>query len=191
MHDRSEKQDRKLLDAVARGDTAALKQLYLAYLPRLRLFLLRVGCRDDEVDEVCNEAFLVVWHKARTFRGDSRVATWVFGIARNKAMKLIERRQRQDARHQYRELDEIPSRQLPDESRQELWQWLDVGLGLLPPEQQQVLELAFMDGFSCQEIAEMMDCPTNTVKTRMFHARRKLREILPAELLPRPKRKTT
>lgn len=191
MHDRSEKQDRKLLDAIAHRDTSALKQLYLAYLPRLRLFLVRVGCRDDEMDEACNEAFLVVWQKARSFRGDSRVATWVFGIARNKAMKLIERRQRQDSRQQYRDLDEIPSRQLPEESREELRQWLDVGLGMLPPEQQQVLELAFIDGFSCQEIADLMECPTNTVKTRMFHARRKLRELLPAELSPRLKRKTT
>ncbi|MDX1443368.1 MAG: RNA polymerase sigma factor [Gammaproteobacteria bacterium] len=188
MQQRSDQSDQELIAAIARRDTAALKQLYLDYLPRLRLFLVRVGCRDHEIDEVCNEAFFVVWQKAAAFRGDSRVATWVFGIARNKALKAIARRQESASRQAHVEPDTLSMQGLPAIKRHELRQWLDVGLGLLPPEQQQVLELAFIDGFSCAEIASVMGCPENTVKTRMFHARRKLRELLPAEIQPRSPR---
>lgn len=185
MPERKQETDKRLLRAVAAGDTAALKQLYLSYRPRLRLFLLRVGCREEEIDEACNETFLVVWDKASSFRGDSRVATWILGIARRKGLKLVERRSREQGRFDGRDEDSLAQPGIRAESRQELRQWLEVGLASLPPEQQQVLELAFMDGLSCREISVVMDCPENTVKTRMFHARRKLREILPAEARPR------
>jgi RNA polymerase sigma-70 factor (ECF subfamily) len=67
-----------------------------------------------------------------------------------------------------------------DESggQEELSEWLGVALARLPLEQQMVLELAYHLGHSCEEIALIMHCPVNTVKTRMFHARRKLKTIL-------------
>lgn len=172
--------ERQLLAGVSRGDNAALKQLYAAYRPRLTRFLARLGCKDEDVDEACNETFYVVWQRADDFRGASRVSTWIFGIARNKGMKLVERRTRDRSRRRDQEPDEIPVQGLSAESRHELRQWLEMGLAMLPPEQQMVLELAFIEGLSCREISSVMDCPENTVKTRMFHARRKLREILPA-----------
>ncbi len=106
---------------------------------------------------------------------------WDFGIARNKGLKLIERRQRDRSRSQSQALDELPDRTMPEETRLELRQWLETGMALLPPEQRLTLELTFVEGMSCKEIAEVMACPENTVKTRMFHARRKLREYLPTQ----------
>lgn len=171
----------QLLAGVAHGDSAALKKLYAAYYPRLQRFLLRLGCKEEEIDEACNETFLVVWQRARDFRRLSRVSTWIFGIARHKGMKLIERRVRDGSRRQAKMPEDLPVQGLPAETRLELRQWLEMGLAMLPPEQRQVLELAFIEGLSCREIADVVNCPENTVKTRMFHARRKLRDILPAQ----------
>jgi RNA polymerase sigma-70 factor (ECF subfamily) len=61
----------------------------------------------------------------------------------------------------------------------ETGEWILRALQHLPTEQRLTLELAYGQGYSCEEIAEIMDCPMNTVKTRMFHARGKLRALLP------------
>lgn len=176
-----DRRERELVAALARGDDRVLERLYAIYRPRLERFLSRLGCHADDMDEACNETLYVVWKRARSFSGKSRVSTWVFGIARNKGMKLIERRQRDRSRQQPEVLDELPDRSMPEEARLELRQWLETGIAMLPPEQRIVIELTFVEGMSCKEISTVMECPENTVKTRMFHARRKLREYLPGE----------
>lgn len=176
----SDQHDRELVARIARGDTAALVALYHAYRPRLHLFLARLGCPPEARDEVCNEAFYVVWKQAVRYDGSSRVSTWIFGIARRKGLKVLAGVARDGGRVADVPLETLPLAVEADETaRLELRQWLSVCLAMLPAEQRMVLELSFLEGMSCREIAAVMGCPENTVKTRMFHARRKLRALLP------------
>lgn len=178
-NDVREKEEELLIAKIARGDTAALERLYNLYRPRLHRFLLALRCSHGELDEVCNETFYVVWRKARTFDGSCRLATWIFAIARNKVLDSNRNERRRDARHHDTDVASLPETRLTDAERLELSQCLQVALEQLPDEQSAVIELAFIDGLSYQEIASLMDCPESTIKTRMFHARRKLRLSFP------------
>lgn len=184
MKSKAEQAERILVERLVAEDQAALKQLHAIYRPRLHRFLTTLGCAPADLDEAVNETLLVVWKKARQFTGKSRVSTWIFGIARNKALKLCERRRRQAGRLAETPLETLVDPALDTGTLAELKQWIAVGLAMLPSEQRQVLELTFMEGLSVRDIAQVMDCPESTVKTRMFHARRKLREILPATASP-------
>jgi RNA polymerase sigma-70 factor (ECF subfamily) len=118
-----------------------------------------------------------VWRKAGDFRGDSRVSTWIMGIAYRRALKTL--RSRGNMLH-----DTVPIENemltAPDElGAAETSEWILLAMQQLPTEQRLALEFAYGYGHSCEEIAAIMDCPVNTVKTRLFHARAKLRALLP------------
>jgi RNA polymerase sigma-70 factor, ECF subfamily len=169
--------DRDLLDKVAAGDREALRGLYLIYHQRLAGFLLRFTRRQDLVEEVINDTLYVVWCKAGEFRGDSRLSTWIMGIAYRCALKALRRRGHQLFHAVPIEDEPLPA---PDElGAAETSEWVALAMQQLSTDQRLTLELAYGQGHSCEEIAEIMDCPVNTVKTRMFHARGKLRTLLP------------
>jgi RNA polymerase sigma-70 factor, ECF subfamily len=164
----------ELLRLIAQRDREAFRELYLAYHRRLARFLMRMTFRHDVIEEVINDTLMTVWRKAADFRGDSQASTWIVGIAYRRALKALR------VTHAARTLDPEHSPlasdpHLLDEDRQ----WLDRALAELPFEQRMVLELSYLLGHSCEEIASIMQCPVNTVKTRMFHAREKLRRSLP------------
>ncbi len=165
-----------LLVRIAAHDSAALKELYLLYHRRLARFLTRLTSRFEVAEEIINDTFWVVWQRAGDFRGASLVSTWILGIAYRRALKALQRLRPTPT------VDEDASGEPSEEPWQqaELSEWLSVALARLPLEQRTVLELAYTVGHSCQEIAAIMECPVNTVKTRMFHARRKLRILLEA-----------
>jgi RNA polymerase sigma-70 factor, ECF subfamily len=162
-----------LLRRIAARDNAAMKELYFLYHRRLARFLTRLTARTDVAEEIINDTFWVVWQRAGDFRGASLVSTWILGIAYRRALKTLRRLRpvlpEEDAQEQ---LSDAPW------ERAELSEWLGVALARLPLEQRTVLELAYNLGHSCEEIAQIMECPVNTIKTRMFHARRKLRVLL-------------
>lgn len=168
-----------LVARIARRDTRALEALYLRFRPRLHRFLLALGCQAGHLDELCNETFYTVWRKAGTFDGTSRLSTWIFGIARNKALDLLRRERRAHRLDGNAELELLPGMRISDAERIELGEQLAHALDELPPLQRSVVELAFFEGLAYQEIAQLMGCPEATVKTRMFHARRKLRACFP------------
>ena len=116
----------------------------------------------------------MIWQHAADFRGASRVSTWVFGIAYRRGLKTL-KRVRPDL---VAEEGEAPEQFEEPWLQAELREWLGLALDKLPHEQRIVLELAYHLGHSCEEIATIMQCPVNTVKTRMFHARRKLKGLL-------------
>jgi RNA polymerase sigma-70 factor, ECF subfamily len=164
----------ELLRQVAAGDRAAFKELYLIYHRRLARFLMRMTSRHDLIEEVINDTLWTVWLKAGDFRGDSLVSTWIVGITYRRALKAL--RRQGTARPVFAEETAVaPDAQLQDENRQ----WLGQALAELPLEQRMVMEFSYLMGHSCEEIAQIMQCPVNTVKTRMFHAREKLRRSLP------------
>jgi RNA polymerase sigma-70 factor, ECF subfamily len=164
----------ELLRQVAAGDRTAFKELYLIYHRRLARFLMRMTSRHDLIEEVINDTLWTVWLKAGDFRGDSLVSTWIVGITYRRALKAL-RRHAMARPMLAEEVAVAPDAQLEDENRQ----WLGQALAELPLEQRMVMEFSYLMGHSCEEIAQIMQCPVNTVKTRMFHAREKLRRSLP------------
>lgn len=164
----------ELLRQVAAADKTAFKELYLIYHRRLARFLMRMTSRHDLIEEVINDTLWTVWLKAGNFRGDSLVSTWIVGITYRRALKAL-RRQGAARPMLVDETAVAPDVQLEDENRQ----WLGQALAELPLEQRMVMEFSYLLGHSCEEIAQIMQCPVNTVKTRMFHAREKLRRSLP------------
>jgi RNA polymerase sigma-70 factor, ECF subfamily len=170
--------ERELLARVALRESAAFQELYFIYHRRLARFLTRLVHRYDIAEEVINDTMWVVWSKACDFRGASRVSTWIMGIAYRRALKTLQRARAVTS-------NENPGASVPElateepQRTNELREWLGQALETLPLEQRLVLELTYFLGHSCEEIAQIMDCPVNTVKTRMFHARQKLRITLP------------
>ncbi|HEX7037172.1 MAG TPA: sigma-70 family RNA polymerase sigma factor [Pseudomonadales bacterium] len=161
----------ELLERIARGDEAALESLYRAWYPRLVRFVLRIVRDPGLVEEVINDVFLVIWRSAAAFRGDSHASTWILGIAYRRALKRAgQRRPATRERAEDPDPEEVPCRRLE----------LEGCLARLNPEQRATVELTYYFGYSYREIAEIMKCPENTVKTRMFHARRALRSLLEA-----------
>jgi RNA polymerase sigma-70 factor (ECF subfamily) len=172
-----DERDRALIERIARLDRAALKELYLLYHRRLARFLTRVTSRYDLAEEIINDTFWVVWQRAGDFRGASHVSTWIMGIAYRRGLKALKR-----ASVMQLGVNDTP---VAEYSGHEPWsgaerrEWVNAALERLPSEQRLVLELAYHLGHSCEEIAIIMNCPVNTVKTRMFHARKKLKVLLP------------
>ncbi len=169
--------DTALVARIAGRDQLAFAEFYGSYRRRLARFLGRFLASPEVVDELINDVMFVVWQDASRFELRSRVSTWVFGIAWHKALKALEQQKRgRVLKDAYRQLDPP----LPDGNAMEKREWLRQGLDQLSPEQRLVVELTFFVGCSYGEIAEIAGCPVNTVKTRMFHARHKLRAILVA-----------
>lgn len=164
-----------LLRRVAAGDREALTDLYHRYHARLFKFTFRLTRSHTAADELVNDILLVVWQSADRFRGDSKVSTWIFGIAYRKAMRRLSGNTMKFVGD--RRWDEMAH---DDTADAETRDWVRHGLDALPPAQQMTINLVFFLGLSYAEIAQVMDCPVNTVKTRMYHARRKLRGILQA-----------
>ena len=165
----------QLLRRVALQDRAAFKELYVIYHRRLLRFISRLTTRHELAEEIINDTLWIVWQKAAGFRAASQVSTWILGIAYRQALSTLRRA------GSATEAQDVTSREALAEDTHaaaETRQWLDQGLALLPLEQRMVLEFTYYLGHSCEEIATIMECPVNTVKTRMFHARRKLRASL-------------
>jgi RNA polymerase sigma-70 factor, ECF subfamily len=172
----AKEQDNALLVAVAAGDRRALEDLYLGYHRRLARFLSRFTPRYENVEEIINDTFMVVWQSAKDFRYASQVSTWIIGIAYRTALKSVRRQKNHTAA---RNLDDCPEQTVDPTSDTEVQDWLKHGLNQLPVEQRLTLELAYHMGHSLEEIAAITECPVGTVKARMFHAREKLRQYLP------------
>lgn len=169
--------DEDLIRAIARGERRALDQLYLAYHRRLAQFLTRITPRYENAEEIINDTFMVVWQHASDFRGASRVSTWIIGIAYRIALKSL---RGSDGMQHTVNSDCVPEAFVEPREAEELHDWIEHGLSYLPLEQRLTMQLAYQMGHSVDEIAEITGCPAGTVKARMFHAREKLRQYLPA-----------
>jgi RNA polymerase sigma-70 factor (ECF subfamily) len=164
-----------LVARVVARDQAAFAELYGLYRRRLARFLGRFLASPQVIDEVINDVMFVVWQDASRFELRSKVSTWIFGIAWHKALKALDRQKRSTPLEPATTELEGPD---AGASALEVREWLGCALDRLSPDQRLVVELTFFAGCSYQEIAKIAHCPVNTVKTRMFHARHRLRDIL-------------
>jgi RNA polymerase sigma-70 factor (ECF subfamily) len=179
-----ENRERELLQRIDARDREPMRKFYLLYYHRLARFLSRMTRRHELIDEMINDTLVVVWEKAGDFRGDSLVSTWIMGIAYRRGLSLL----RSESRAQERMVLPMSGEEdLRDRAAEQcdIAELLERALESLPPDQRAVLELTYGLGHSCGEIAAIMDCPVNTVKTRMFHARDKLRALMPILAAPR------
>lgn len=174
---RDDARDLDWLRRIARGDRSAFEAFYREYHGRLTRFLARLTPQRTLVEEVVNDTLWTVWRNAPAFRGSSRVSTWVMGIAWRCGLKAV-RRAGGAPSDPAAEPAEPPATQPFLEYEKS--DWIRQGLAQLPVEQRTTLELAYYFGHSLEEIAQIMECPVGTVKGRMFHARIKLRNLLPA-----------
>jgi RNA polymerase sigma-70 factor (ECF subfamily) len=172
----------ELLERVKARDVDAFESLYRIYQPRLARFLTNLVKRPQLVEEVLDDTMMVVWQTAGSFRGTSKLSTWVFAIAYRKALKARSRwpdpveDEERDSRVSN---DPAPDAEL---EQRRLRGALLTAMGKLSAEQRAVVDLTYFHGLGYREIAEILSCPVDTVKTRMFHARRRLRQALSGSL---------
>lgn len=166
-----------LLLRIRGGDRLAFQILYRAYFSRLARFLDRMTRNVPLVEEIINDTMLVVWQKADTFDGSCKLSTWIFAIAYRQALKALRGLDvpLEPQEDQAGEAGAEPEHAL---AARQLQRGVSRALDQLPMEQRMVVSLTYYHGMAYQEIAETMDCPVNTVKTRMFHARQKLKDML-------------
>jgi len=181
--------DEALLARVVAGDDRALEQLYDRYAGLIYSLALRISGSADLAEDIVQETFWRVWRRAATYRGlRGQVSSWIISIAHHLAIDE-RRRQRtrpvpvydQDDRPVLRELEDqhsdISDTVLADE-RQRL---ISTALASIPPEQREVIDLAYFRGLSQREIAGRLDLPIGTVKTRVRLGLQKLRDALEAQ----------
>ncbi len=174
---RSDERERALLAGVARHERTDFEALYKLYHRPLERFLFRMSVNPDLAGEIINDTFYVVWSNASRFRGESRVSTWIMGIAYRRALKALHR-SRTIAKLEDDEAFETADAEDRTNVNRELEDWILQGLNELPTEQRIAVELVYYFGHSLEEIGEIMGCRASTIKARMFHARARLRSVL-------------
>ena len=174
--------DARLISRVMAGDRRAFEDLYRGYHPRLSHFLVRMLRRPALVEEVLNDTMLIVWNRADSYNGRSKVSTWIFAIAYRRALKALRKwdEPMEDAFAERRASDEAgPEQQL---GQRQVNAVLSRAMADLSLDHRTVVDLAYFHEMGYREIADIMDCPVDTVKTRMYHARRNLRATLNGHL---------
>lgn len=166
----------------ATKDLRAFEQLYRIYHPRLTRFLSNILRRPQLVEEALNDALMVVWRRPEAYNGTSKVSTWIFAIAYRVALKARSRMDEpvDDPMAEARpSLEAGPEREF---SRRQTQEMLATAMGQLSAEHRAVVDLTYFHEAGYREIAEILDCPVGTVKTRMHHARKHLKGILAGRL---------
>ncbi|MEJ8823695.1 sigma-70 family RNA polymerase sigma factor [Variovorax humicola] len=175
----AERVEAALISRTASGELPAFEALYRVYHPRLTRFLERMTRRPALVGELLNDTMLVVWNRAGTYNGQCQVSTWIFAIAYRNAIKALSRLDEpvEDARD---DAHPAPLESGPEyrAAQSQLHVQLTQALDHLSVEQRAVVQLTYFHGIGYREIGQIVGCPVDTVKTRMFHARRRLKELL-------------
>ena len=174
----TELRDVQLICRIAERDLRAFDALYRQFFPRLVRFLDRMTKGTAQIEEIINDTLFVVWEKAHTYNRTCKVSTWIFSIAYRTALKSLQRND--DPAEFDFELIAAESGTQPDSqlSQRQLQQCVSLALDSISRDQRTVVNLAYYHGMGYEEIALTMDCPVNTVKTRMFHARTRLKHLL-------------
>ena len=174
-------EDLALIRRVAAKDREAFAQLYQRYYPRLLGYVGNLLGRRELAEEVVHEVMLVVWQDAARFRQTARLSTWLFGIAYYQALKARAKTAEPPGDRAPMAPPALDDADPADALiRQETRTALGHALDALSPAQRAVVELAFYHDYSYRDIAALVGCPVNTVKTRMLYARKHLAQLLPA-----------
>jgi RNA polymerase sigma-70 factor (ECF subfamily) len=173
--------DDVLIGRIAQGDRLAMQVLFARHQVRVYRFVLRLVGDPTTAEDLISEVFLDVWRQAGRFEGRSAVSTWLLAIARFKALSALRRRPDE-------ELDDEAAAAIEDPTddpevavqKKDKSEVLRGCLSALTPEHREIIDLVYYHEKSVEEVAEIVGIPENTVKTRMFYARKKLAELLKA-----------
>ena len=179
--------DEVLIAKIAKGDRLAMAALFARYRVRVFRFVMRMVRNEALAEELNSEVFLDIWRNAGRFEGRSTVSTWIFSIARFKALNALQRR-RPEA-----ELDEEKAEAIEDQTddpevalaKKDKAAVLRACLDKLSAEHREIVTLVYYQQMSVEEVAGAVGIPEATVKTRMFYARKKLSELLRARGIER------
>lgn len=166
------------MEKIAAGDQAAMRALFLAHHARVYRFVVRLVRGSDIAQDIATEVFLDVWRQASKFERRSSVSTWLLSIARNKAYSAFRQRQHvpldDEMAENLEDLADTPEALAQKDSKAAV---LRACLDRLTPEHREVIDLVYYQEQSIQDVSRITGVPENTVKTRMFYARKKLSEI--------------
>jgi RNA polymerase sigma-70 factor, ECF subfamily len=172
---------RTLLERIGKQDESALRELHKAYAKRIYAFALNRLHDEQDAETVVADVLYEVWQRPDRFRGESLFSTWILGIAKFKVLMMLRAR-----RPQMQELDDEICETVPDESmgvfetvlNAQHRHHIDGCLETLPDVQRECLTLTFYEGWSVLDISDFQACPEGTAKTRLFHARKSMKDCL-------------
>ncbi len=169
------------LERIAQRDRTAFEELYREYGPRVFRFAVRMIRDETKAEEVTNDVMVEVWKSAGKFQGRSAPSTWIFSIARHRALNAIRRKTipttNLDDSPEPLDESEDPMAATDQSTTSDL---LRTAINQLSKEHREVIELTFFQGLNYKEIATIVECPEGTVKTRMYHAKKQLGPLLTA-----------
>ena len=171
--------DEVLIARIAKGDRLAMEELFGRYRVPVYRFVLRMVRNPTTAEDLDSDVFLDVWRQAGTFEGRSAVSTWIFSIARFKALNALQRRPME-------ELDDEKAGAIEDQAddpeitlaKKDKAAVLRACLLKLSAEHREIVNLVYYQRKSVEDVAGIVGIPEATVKTRMFYARKKLSELL-------------
>ena len=175
--------DEVLIRRIAGGDQLAMQTLFVRHRVALYRWLLRLVGDEALAEDLLSDVFLDVWRQAAKFEARSSVSTWLLAIARHKAMSALRRRTNDP-------LDDEIMAEIPDNAdsaevilqKQDDIAVLRQCLTQLSPAHREIIDLVYYHEKSIAEVAEIIRAPQNTVKTRMFYARKRVTELLECHL---------
>jgi RNA polymerase sigma-70 factor (ECF subfamily) len=178
---RLETSDAALIKAIADGNRRAMQSLYQRHNVRVYRFLLRLINDASVAEDLVSEVFMDVWRQAESFKAQAQVSTWLFSIARHKALSAL--RRRSDAQLQEQVASAIedpadnPETMVGNEDRSAV---IQACLSQLSALHREVIDLVYYHDKSVDEVARIVGIPASTVKTRMFYARKQMGKLLAA-----------
>jgi RNA polymerase sigma-70 factor (ECF subfamily) len=178
--------DEALVQLIASGDKKALQVLFARHNVRVFRFILRFLGDESAAEDLVSEVFFDVWRQADRFESRSQVSTWLMAIARNKALTVLRRRTTEELDEEVAEFIEDPADN-PEVTMQKTQRSaiLQDCLGQLSPAHREIVDLVYYHEKSVDEVAEIIGVPQNTVKTRMFYARKRIAELMTAKGIDR------
>jgi RNA polymerase sigma-70 factor (ECF subfamily) len=172
----------RLLGRIGQADEAAFRELYRAFSRRLYAYVLRQLGDPAQAEEIVSDTLYEVWKAPARFRGDAQFSTWLIGIARNKVLMAF-RGRKPDSKHE--DLDDVAETIASEDAgafeilaEQQRREGVRHCMDKLSDEHRECVHLVFYEGMGLAEVAQVQACPEGTVKTRLFHARQKLKNCL-------------
>ena len=172
----------RLLGRIERADEAAFRELYRAFSRRLYAYVLRQLGDPAQAEEIVADSLYEVWKAPARFRGDAQFSTWLIGIARNKVLMAF-RSRKPDSKHE--DLDDVAETLAAEDgsafdmlANAQRREGVRHCMDKLSDDHRECVHLVFYEGMSLAEVAQVQACPEGTVKTRLFHARQKLKNCL-------------
>jgi RNA polymerase sigma-70 factor (ECF subfamily) len=174
--------DTELMQAVGQGDKQAMQVLFARHNVRIYRFALRFVNDEAMAEDLVSEVFLEVWRQAQKFEARCQVSTWLLAIARNKALSVLRRKSTEemddDVAEFVEDTSDNPEVVMQKRQRTEI---MLACIKQLSPAHREIIDLVYYHEKTIEEVATIIGIPLNTVKTRMFYARKRIAELMVAK----------